>query len=106
MEIKITKKEKLQEINNSMVHNFYYLVHGRIINDEKTKYKKFKLVLFFDVFDVQEYFEKESYTKDDIKIYVDALIDGYINIIPNYNNTSGFFQVCTDTIERYNKICA
>lgn len=106
MEIKITKKEKLQEINNSMVHNFYYLVHGRIINDEKTRYKKFKFVLFFDAFDIQEYFEKDYYTKDDIKEYVNALIDGYTGIIPDYNKTSGFFQVCNDTIERYNKICA
>ena len=106
MEIKITKKEKLQEINNSMVHNYYYLVHGRIINDENTRYKKFKFVLFFDAFDIQEYFEKDFYTKDDIKIYIDALIDGYISIIPDYNKTTGFFQICNDTIERYNKICA
>ena len=106
MEIKITKKEKLQEINNSMVHNFYYLIHGRIYNDDKTKYKKFKFVLFFDVFDVQEYFEQDYYTPDNIKDYIDALIDGYISLIPNYENTTGFFITCNDTITRYNKICA
>ena len=61
MEIKITKTEKLQEINNSMVHNFYYLIHGRIYNDEKTRYKKFKFVLFFDAFDIQEYFTVYAY---------------------------------------------
>lgn len=106
MEIKITKKEKLQEINNSMVHNFYYLIHGKIINDEKTKYKKFKFVLFFDAFDIQDYFEQDYYTKNDIKIYIDALIDGYIGLIPNYENTKDFYTTCNDTILRYNKICA
>ena len=31
-DVKITKTSKLLEVNNDMVHNFYYLVHGRIIN--------------------------------------------------------------------------
>ena len=106
MEIKITRKEKLQEINNSMVHNFYYLIHGRIINDEKTRYKKFKFVLFFDAFDIQEYFEKDCYTRDDVTQYIDALIDGYTSIIPSYENTAGFFEICNESIQRYNKICA
>lgn len=106
MEIKITKKQKLQEINNSMVHNFYYLVYGQIINDDATRYRKFKLVLFFDIWDVLEYIEKDTYTQQDIKNYIDALIDGYMSLIPDYNNVKGFFQVCNDTIERYNKICA
>ena len=88
-----------------MCHNFYYLIHGRIINDEKTRYKKFKFVLFFDAFDIQEYFEQEYYTKDNIKDYINALIDGYIGIIQDYNNTRDFFITCNQTIERYNKIC-
>lgn len=106
MEIKITKKEKLQEINNSMCHNFYYLIYGHIYNDEKTRYKKFKFVLFFDAFDIQEYFEQDHYTKDNIKEYINALIDGYIGLIPNYNNTKDFYNTCNDTIEIFNRICA
>lgn len=43
-----------------MVHNFYYLVHGRIINENKTKYKKFRFLLFYDTFDLQEYFETDD----------------------------------------------
>ena len=46
-DIKITKISKLLEVNNSMVHNFYYLVNGKIINENKTKYKKFRFVLFY-----------------------------------------------------------
>ena len=39
MEIKVTKKVLLKEINNEMVHNYYYLIHGKIINDTKNKAK-------------------------------------------------------------------
>ena len=34
MEIKITKRTKLLEINNDMCHNFYYLVNGRFYNEK------------------------------------------------------------------------
>ena len=59
-DVKITKVSKLLEVNNDMVHNFYYLVSGRIINESKTKYKKFRFVLFYDVFDLQEYWESDE----------------------------------------------
>ena len=49
MEIKITKRQKLLEINNDMCHNYYYLVHGRFYNDENTAYRKFKFVVWFDI---------------------------------------------------------
>ena len=32
MENKVTKIIKLKEVNNDMVHNYYYLVHGRLID--------------------------------------------------------------------------
>ena len=56
MEIKITKRTKLLEINNDMCHNFYYLINGRFYNDNHTAYRKFKFVSWFDIFDVDEYF--------------------------------------------------
>ena len=56
MEIKITKRTKLLEINNDMCHNFYYLVNGRFYNENKTAYRRFKFVIWFDIFDVDEYF--------------------------------------------------
>lgn len=106
MEIKITKKEKLQEINNDKVWNFYYLIHGKIINDDNTRYRKFKFVLWFDAFDIQEYFEQDFFTKENIKEYINVLIDGYIERIKGYDDVKDFYNACSYTIERYNKICA
>lgn len=106
MEIKITKKEKLKEVNNCMCHNFYYLIHGQIINDDKTRYKKFRFVLWFDVFDILEYFEQDYYTKENIKEYIDVSIWGYLDLIHNYDDTTDFYNTCNDTIEKYNRKCA
>ena len=103
-EVKITKTSKLLEVNNDMVHNFYYLVYGRIINESKTKYKKFKFVLFYDVFDLQEYWEDVVITKDMEKEYRDALIFNTVDTIKSYDDTKDFYELCNNTIKDYNKI--
>ena len=103
-EVKITKTSKLLEVNNDMVHNFYYLVYGRIINESKTKYKKFKFVLFYDVFDLQEYWEDLVITKDMEKEYRDALIFNMVDTIKSYDDTIDFYELCDNTIKDYNKI--
>lgn len=108
-DVKITKTSKLLEVNNDMVHNFYYLVHGRIINENRTKYKKFRFVLFYDVFDLQEYFETDDnenvkITKDMEKEYRDVLIFNMVSTIKSYDDTKDFYELCNDTIKDYNRI--
>ena len=109
VDFKITKKQKILEVNNDKAHNFYYLVYGHIYNEEKTRYRKFKFVEWFDIFDLQEYFEKEYITEDDIKQYVNELIDTTnITNIKDYNDKEGlknFYDFCNDTIRRYNNVC-
>lgn len=107
----ITKKQKLLEINNDMCHNYYYLIYGRIYNENKTRYRKFKFVEWFDIFDMQEYYEKDFITNTEIKAYVNNLIDSigcsYIDDIKNYNDEKGlkeFYNYCNDTIKNYNNI--
>ena len=109
-DIKITKTSKLLEVNNDMVHNFYYLVNGRIINESKTKYKKFRFVLFYDIFDIQEYYTDDNgncikITKELEKEYRNELIYGMTSIIKSYDDTKDFYNMCNDTIENYNRIC-
>lgn len=101
--IKITKKILLKEINNEMCHNYYYLVYGKIYNDTNTRYKKFKLVVFFDAFDIQEYYEQNYFTQNDIINYLNDYIGSYIDNISDYNNLTTFYQICNDTIKEYNK---
>lgn len=104
VDFEITKKRKLLEVNNCMCHNFYYLIHGRIYNEGKTKYKKFKYVEWFDIFDLQEYFEKEIITQEDIKQYLNEIENCYLLNIKNYEDTKEFYEFCNKTIENYNKI--
>ena len=109
VDFEITKTKKLLETNNEMAHNYYYLIYGRIYNEEKTRMRKFKYVVWFDIFDLQEYFEKDIITEDDIKQYVNDLIDTTnITNIKDYNDKEGlknFYDFCNDTIRRYNNVC-
>lgn len=107
IDIEITKKIKLKEINNCYAHNFYYLYYGRIYNEDKTKYRKFKIVVWFDIFDVLEYFEKDFYNNEDIKRYTEEIdvIPSYM--IKNFEDIEGlknFYSYCNETISDYNKI--
>lgn len=111
VDFEITKRQKILEVNNEMCHNYYYLIHGRIYNESKTRMRKFKFIEWFDIFDLQEYFEKDIITKDDIKMYVDNLIDNvgcsYISDIKDYYDEKGlkaFYSYCSETIKNYNRL--
>ena len=108
IDFEITKKQKILEINNDMCHNFYFLIYGRIYNESKTKYKKFKYVEWFDVFDVQEFFDDKEYiTKNDIIDYLNNLENSYLLNIKDYNDEKGlkeFYNYCNETIKKYNDI--
>lgn len=108
VDFKITKRKKILEINNDMVHNYYYLIYGKIYNEDKTRYRKFKYVEWFDIFDVQEYFENKKYiTENDIKEYLNILENTYLLNIKHYNDTKNlkeFYDYCNETIKHYNDI--
>jgi hypothetical protein len=107
MNIEYTKINKILEVNNDMVHNYYYIYYGRIYNENKTRYRKFKYIEWFDIFDIQEYFEKEWVTKEDIKEYASNIENSYLLTIKDYNDTKGlkeFYNFCRESIENYNKI--
>ena len=103
----ITKKEMLAEQNNDMCHNYYFLVHGRIYNEDKTRYRKFKYVEWFDIFDVMEFFDIDKVTKQDVKEYLSNLENCYLTNIKEYDDIQGlkqFYKDCNETIENYNKL--
>lgn len=108
VDFEITRTKKLLEQNNEMAHNYYYLIYGRIYNEERTRIRKFKYVLWFDIFDLQEYFEKDIITKEDIKNYINDLEIGYLMNLKDYNDIEGlkdFYDYCNETIKNYNEIC-
>lgn len=113
MEIEFTKIKLLYEEKNDMTHNFYYMKYGRIYNETHTKYRKFKYVECFNIFDVQEYYEDCNYKKDyqitkkDIKNYAIALDTSLLYSIQDFNDTKGlqdFYTYCCKTIQYYNRI--
>lgn len=108
--IKYTKIQKIYEQNNDMVHNYYYIYYGRLYNDDHTRYRSFKYILCFDIFDLQEYYDEDIITKEQIKDFARALtesidmtyLDG--NIFNNKTRLKEFYDFCGTSIDDYNKI--
>nr|DAG31293.1 MAG TPA: hypothetical protein [Caudoviricetes sp.] len=111
MEYEYTKIEKILEINNDMTHNFYYLYHGKIYTNDRKKFKRFKYVQMFDIFDIQEYFDKDILTQKDIKEYArdygyNGIIENYVNNIKDEYDTDNIKKLityCNKTINDYNR---
>ena len=109
---KITKIKKLYEANNDITHNYYYVVYGRLYNNEHTMYRKFKFVLWFDIFDVQEYFEKDVITKEDIRLFIEdyafntclSYLNYDENVYYDKDKVKEFYEFCNETIKNYNRI--
>ena len=105
--VEYTKIQKINEVNNDMVHNYYYIYYGRIYNQEHTRYRKFKYIYWFDIFDVQEFFEKDVITKQDVREYALNIENSYLYNIKDYNDKESlkeFYENCNETIRKYNKI--
>ena len=101
----ITKTKKLQEINNDMTHNFYYLYYGRIYNENMTRFYRFKYVFFFDIYDLQEFYEKDVITKSDIKEYINNYeLPCYMKNFDDKKGLKDFYEACNESIENWNKI--
>lgn len=105
--VELTKREKLLEVNNSMCHNFYYLQYGRIYNADKTRMRRFKFVFWFDIFDVMEYFEQDSVSKQEINEYANEIAwstsETYQSGIKSFDNCQAFYDWCNETIVGYNR---
>lgn len=102
-----TKINKIYEVNNDMVHNYYYIYYGKIYNEDKTRYRRFKYIEWFDVFDVAEFLEQDYVTNYDVKEYANYLENSYLLNIKDYNDKNGlreFYNYCNETIKNYNNI--
>lgn len=107
MTFKITKRKLLKEVNNCMCHNWYYLIYGRIYNDEHTKYRRFKYIKWFDVFDMLEWLHDDNddctYTTQDVKNYLTELIGCDLELVNSFDDTEQFYEFCNRTIADWNK---
>lgn len=107
--VELTKRNKLLEVNNSMCHNFYYLQYGRIYNADHTRFRRFKYVFWFDIFDVMEYFEKDSVSKKEIAEFSNEIAwstnEMLTSSIKSYDECKAFYKLCNKTINDYNGVC-
>lgn len=105
--IEFTKLEKVLEVNNSMCHNYYYMQYGRIYNADKTRFRRFKFVIWFDIFDVMEYFEKDTVSKQNIvecaSEFAWSEYESKAYLIKSYDDCKAFYYWCNETIENFNK---
>ena len=107
VDFEYTKINKIYEVNNCMCHNFYYIYYGRIYNKEHTRYRRFKYIEWFDIFDVQEFCNKDIVKKEDIRELANNIENSYLLSIKDYNDTKGlkeFYNYCNETIKNYNNI--
>ncbi len=107
--IELTTHKKIHEVCNDKCHNFYYLQYGRIYNANKTRMRRFKFVLWFDIFDVMEYFEKDVVSKKEIAEFANEVAwstsEMFENSIKTYNDCKAFYDLCNQTINDYNRGC-
>lgn len=113
MQHEITKITKIKEINNEWAHNFYMVVNGRTYNDEHKRYYTWHFVEWFDIFDLQEWFEDENgkipklneqRQKEYARELAWAFIDGEgWRDYQNNEQRDKFINACNETIIDYNK---
>lgn len=104
VDYKITKTKLLLEQNNDMCHNYYFLVQGRIYNEDKTKYRKFKYVEWVDIFDIMEYYEIEWVTIKDARDFVLECAESRIAVkdFDDEKSLKDFYAMCNETIQDWN----
>lgn len=97
----------LREVNNDMVHNYYWLVRVRVVCDGRVFRSRF--VVWHDVDDVCDYFERDSVTKSLVKKYAGEIAGGPLSFLGgdggNEFTRSGwgvFVEWCNNTICDYN----
>lgn len=106
--VEFTKLQKALEVNNSMCHNYYYVQYGRIYNAEHKRFRKFKFVVWFDIYDICEYFDKDSVTKQEIAEYANEIVwsscEANQDLIKSYDDCQAFYDWCNETINNYNRL--
>lgn len=105
MEIRITKREKLDEWSNSMCSGTEWLVHGRIINDDNTMYRPFKFIATIDGQDLwKDEYDDENEDCYTYREYLDEImIPYYLDYIRSYDDCKDFYNLCNETINDYNE---
>lgn len=103
MEIKITKKEILRDVDNNMCTFKEYLVHFKLFNDTKKLCKRGKFVQSIEHNELFEYAETDYLTPAQQKnITNEILVDIINSYCQQFEDTKELAKFCNDTIKDYN----
>lgn len=103
MEIKITRKQKLFNVGNEWCDYVnYWLINGRIYNDDHTMYRKFKFVADCN-FSCDGYDPKTGEIRTESELLED-LIFSYTDTIRSFDNCTDFYDLCNQSIMSFNGI--
>lgn len=119
--VRLTRVDFLKHVSSCWYNNYYFLAHGRVYTDPTCKrFYKIKFVVWFDIFDLQEWIEPDDDDEhddehDDVIINDDVARDYAkelsINWLYTYvpkdveNNAVGrreMFEAANQTINEYN----
>lgn len=109
-EVQMMSYAPVYEVNNDKCHNFYYHVKVRVYTGHKSFYRR-NFVVWFDVFDLSEHYDKERFTKTDIKEYAKELAWSFVDQLPRkgavtMNALAPFTEECRESIIHFNRIAA
>ena len=103
--IEITKKVCLNSWANSTCSGAYYLIHGRIYNEQKTAFYRFKFVLLLDfaldTWDAEN--ERDIPVKDALDDMAWAFIPDAVDLFEDDARRIAFIRECNVTIDKYNE---
>lgn len=103
--VDITKKECLNSWANTTCSGAYYLIHGRIYNDSRTAFYRFKFVLLLDygmdLWDAET--ETDIPEKEALNEMAWAFIPDTGDLFENEKYREAFFRECNETIDKYNE---
>ncbi len=101
---RITKIRMIREVNNCMCHNFYFEIKWRVYAGELAYYRG-NFVVWFDTDDLYDFYEKDTFSKADVKGYAEELAGCFLSdapLNPTAETMRPFFAKCRESIEHYN----
>ena len=124
----ITKKYLLHHIVNDYCNNYYYLIVGKIKKNKTNLIKRFKFILFFDCYDLEDFkyssmieeleevknkeLDEEEYeqlkrknpiTKKDKTDFINETSYEKLEMINSFEDCKEFIDFCKKTLIEYNK---
>lgn len=104
MDTVITKRQKLLSVRNEWVCGDYWLVHGRMYNEDRTYFRRFKFVLHIDLAcDLWDAELEEDRNYDDV---LEEMIWCFVEMAgDDYHDDSRlneFYDRCNETILQWN----